>query len=60
MEVPRKELLEKIKIEINEDEGRKRQSLVHFKEWIAKHSFIRKCRQGVCENLTVKLPLTKF
>ena len=47
MEVPSEELLKKVKLEINEDEARKRQSLVHFREWINKHPFLRNIRQGL-------------
>lgn len=46
MEVPSVELIEKVKREINEEETRKRQSLVHFREWIKKHPFLYDCRQG--------------
>lgn len=46
MEVPSEQLLKKVKLEINEDEARKRQSLVHFREWINKHPFLRNIRQG--------------
>jgi hypothetical protein len=31
---------------IREDESRKEQSLVQFREWLAKHPFIIKCRDG--------------
>lgn len=40
------ELQEKAKIEVREDETRKQQSLEQFREWIAKHPFIKNCRTG--------------
>jgi len=38
--------LEIAKVELRETENRKQQSLQHFREWISKHSFIKKVRQG--------------
>lgn len=32
--------------EVNEDESRKEQSLKQFREWIAKHPFIKRVRTG--------------
>ena len=32
--------------EIREDDARKEQSLVQFREWLSKHPFIVKCRSG--------------
>lgn len=39
-------LLKQNKEEIREDDTRKEQSLAQFREWLAKHPFIVKCRQG--------------
>lgn len=39
-------LQEKAKNELREDESRKQQSLEQFREWIAKHPFIKSCRTG--------------
>lgn len=47
MEVPNVELLEKVKIEINENDARRKQSLEHFREWIDKHPFLTNCRKGL-------------
>ncbi|KAG5669804.1 hypothetical protein PVAND_000097 [Polypedilum vanderplanki] len=41
-EVP-EHIIKKSKGEIREDESRKQQSLQQFKEWIAKHPFIKRC-----------------
>ena len=35
--------------ELREEENRKKQALEHFREWIAKHPYIKQIRQG--ENL---------
>jgi hypothetical protein len=40
------ELSQKAKIEVREDESRKQQSLEQFREWIAKHPFIKNCQTG--------------
>lgn len=40
------ELSEKARDEVREDASRKEQSLQQFREWIAKHSFIKRCRTG--------------
>jgi len=34
------------KEELREDENRKQQALQQFKDWIAKHPFVRNVRQG--------------
>lgn len=34
------------KLELREDEQRKQQALAHFREWLNKHPYIRKVRQG--------------
>jgi hypothetical protein len=39
-------LLVKNREEIREDDTRKQQALIQFREWLAKHPFIAKCRQG--------------
>lgn len=39
-------LLKQNKEEIREDDSRKEQSLVQFREWLDKHPFIKKCRRG--------------
>lgn len=56
-------LIQKNKDEIREEESRKNQALVQFREWISKHPFISNGRQGKLNfmriNLTnfCKLPL---
>lgn len=45
LEVP-EHVLEKARLEIREDENRKQQSLQQFKDWIAKHPFIKRCSTG--------------
>lgn len=37
------------KSELREEDLRKRQSLAQFREWLSKHPFIKKCRQGLLE-----------
>lgn len=32
--------------ELREEENRKQQALVHFREWISKHPYIKQIRQG--------------
>lgn len=38
--------VEKAKLELREDEKRKKQALEHFREWIQKHPYIKNIRQG--------------
>ena len=38
--------IDKARNELREDDTRKEQALKHFREWIAKHPFIKKIRQG--------------
>jgi hypothetical protein len=38
--------VEKARDELREDDTRKEQALKHFREWIAKHPFIKNIRQG--------------
>ena len=35
------------KTELREEDSRKSQSLAQFREWLSKHPFIKKCRQGM-------------
>lgn len=38
--------VQKARSELREDENRKKQALEHFREWIAKHPYIKRIRQG--------------
>lgn len=38
--------IKKAREELREEPARKAQALAQFKEWIAKHPFIKSCRQG--------------
>lgn len=40
-------ILERARVELREDDVRKSQSLAQFREWLSKHPFIKKCRQGM-------------
>lgn len=40
--------MEIAKNELREDESRKDQALVQFRDWIGKHPAIKYCRTGVC------------
>jgi hypothetical protein len=40
------ELIEKARADMREDDARKQQSLEQFREWIAKHPFIKNCKTG--------------
>lgn len=42
-------VLERAKTELREECSRKSQSLAQFREWLSKHPFIKKCRQGLLE-----------
>ena len=43
------------KKEVREDDNRKEQALVQFREWIDKHPAITKCRKGKLVNLHMNL-----
>lgn len=34
------------RVELREEENRKKQALEHFREWIKKHPYIKEIRQG--------------
>lgn len=38
--------IEKARVELREDELRKRQSLAQFRDWLSKHPFLKDVRQG--------------
>jgi hypothetical protein len=42
--------VQKARSELREDENRKKQALEHFREWIAKHPYIKRIRQGNFDN----------
>lgn len=39
--------IQKARVELREEENRKKQALEHFREWIRKHPYIKKIRQGI-------------
>lgn len=47
--------IEKARDELREDDTRKEQALQHFREWIAKHPFIKNIRQGDWTGITKKI-----
>lgn len=38
--------VQKARLELREEENRKKQALEHFREWIKKHPYIKEIRQG--------------
>lgn len=48
--------VKKAEDEIREDSTRKAQALAQFKDWISKHRFIKKCRQGLLCNYKLITP----
>lgn len=57
-----KHLIEKGKIDVREDDNRREQSLKQFREWIAKHPFIKNCKTGAknCNTLILIAIKTKL
>lgn len=43
--------IDKAKNELREDDLRKSQSLAQFREWIAKHPFLKNVRQGTLKKI---------
>lgn len=52
-----KKFVEKALIELGEDESKRVQSLVQFREWLAKHPFLSSVRQG--KKLIIKVQSSK-
>lgn len=44
-------ILERARTELREEDFRKSQSLAQFREWLSKHPFIKKCRQGLLKQV---------
>ena len=48
--------VQKARLELREEENRKKQALEHFREWIRKHPYIKQIRQGTF----ITKPKSKF